>query len=131
VIAQSRPGPVAEFPFFYIPTDFHRHTRYMLASTVHWQPLVNGYSDFIPPDFAEMALTLSSFPNPGGFNILRARRVRYVVFHLGLYNWENRQSAMRRIDAYKDYLKPLSQEEDVWLFEIARWPEQHPDLSGN
>ena len=129
IIAKSRPGPVAEFPFFYNPTDFHRHSRYMLGSTAHWQPLVNGYSDYIPPDFVEIALPLASFPNPEGFDILRARRVRYVVFHLGLYNWENRQGALRRIEAYKDYLKPLSRDEEMWLFEIVKWPEQHPDLS--
>ena len=27
------------------------HAIYMLNSTAHWMPLVNGYSDYIPPDF--------------------------------------------------------------------------------
>jgi hypothetical protein len=128
-LAKSRFGVVAEFPFFYIPTDFHRHSRYMLGSTAHWLPLVNGYSDYIPPDFVDIALPLASFPNPEGFDILRARRARYAVFHLDLYNTRNRQSTLRRIEAYKDYLEPLVQDDDVWLFEIVKWPEQHPDLS--
>ncbi len=46
-------GPVAEFPFFNQRIDFHLHTRYMLKSTAHWQPLVNGYSDHIPVEFRD------------------------------------------------------------------------------
>ena len=130
VIAQSRPGPVAEFPFFYQVPDFYRHSRYMLASTVHWQPLINGYSDHIPPDFVEMTVPISSFPNPEGFDILRTRRARYVVFHLRLYDSRNRAAVLRRIEAYRDYLKPLYQDDQAWLFEIVSWPERHPDLSG-
>jgi hypothetical protein len=129
-IALSRPGPVAEFPFFYRAADFYRHSRYMLGSTVHWQPLINGYSDHIPSDFVEMTVPLSSFPNPEGFDILRARRARYVVFHLALYDRGNRAAVLSRIAAYERYLRPLVREEDVWLFEIAEWPDQHPDLSG-
>ena len=130
VLAQSRPGAVAEFPFFYIPADFFRHSRYLLGSTAHWQPLVNGYSDYIPPDFVEIAVPLASFPNPEGFEILRARRARYAVFHLDLYNSSNREGTLKRIEAYKEYLKPLVREDNVWLFEIIKWPEKHPDLSG-
>ncbi len=129
-LATARPGAVAEFPFFYIPGDFHRHARYMLGSTAHWQPLINGYSDYIPPDWAASTLLLSSFPNPEGFEILHARRARYAIFHLGLYTARSRQALLKRIDAYGDALKPLVKDDDVWLFEIARWPETHPDLSG-
>lgn len=125
----ARPGAVAEFPFFYIPVDFHRHARYMLGSTAHWQPLVNGYSDYIPPDWAQSTLLLSSFPNPEGFEILRARRARYVVFHLKLYARQAREAVLFRIRAYSEYLRPLVRDDDVWLFEITGWPELHPDLS--
>ena len=90
---------------------------------------MNGYSDYIPQDFVEIAPLLASFPNPEGFDILRARRARYAVFHLDLYNSDNREAALKRIEAYKDNLKPLVQDDDLWLFEIVKWPEQHPDLS--
>ena len=30
---------MAEFPFFHLREDFHRHTEFMLFSTAHWQPL--------------------------------------------------------------------------------------------
>ena len=38
-LASMPRGPVAEFPFYDRRTDFHIHTRYMLNSTAHWQPL--------------------------------------------------------------------------------------------
>ena len=79
-------GPVAEFPFFYLRMDFPRHAEYMLYSTAHWKPLINGYSDHIPPDFRAMVVPLSSFPNPESFAILKQLRARYVVFHLNLYD---------------------------------------------
>ncbi len=44
-------GPVAEFPYFYQRSDFPRHAEYMLGSTYHFQPLINGYSDHIPAEW--------------------------------------------------------------------------------
>ncbi len=64
-LASMPRGPVAEFPFYDRRTDFHLHTRYMLNSTVHWQPLVNGYSDHIPADFRTLAPVLATFPSTG------------------------------------------------------------------
>jgi hypothetical protein len=129
VLAQARPGVVVEFPFFHSASEYYRHAQYMLHSTAHWLPLVNGYSDFIPQDFSESALPIASFPNPEGFHLLRERRARYAVFHLKLYDWRNRNALLQRLDAYGEFLQPLVKEEDVWLFEIVRWPETHPVLS--
>lgn len=122
VLAAARPGPVAEFPFFYNRSDYPRHTAYMLYSTTHWQPLINGYSDHIPADFRAMVEPLSSFPTLESFAMLRSRRARYVVFHLNLYDQALRRRLMERLDTYKSYLTPLSRTGDVWLFEIAAWP---------
>ena len=43
-------------------------------STYHWQPLVNGYSDLIPPDFEQVALLMTQFPDPASFAMLREPR---------------------------------------------------------
>ena len=61
-LAKLPRGVVAEFPFYYERPDFPRHARYMLASTYHWQPLVNGYSDHIPSDFRQIVRPISSSP---------------------------------------------------------------------
>jgi hypothetical protein len=117
-------GPVAEFPFFYLRMDFSRHSEYMLYSTAHWRPLVNGYSDHIPPDFRAMVVPLSSFPNPESFAILKQLRVQYVVFHVNLYDRRAVVDLRARIDQYREYLRPIRIEDPVWLFQIAAWPPQ-------
>ena len=38
------------------------HAQYMVFSTAHWMPLINGYSDHIPDDFRQAAFVLDSFP---------------------------------------------------------------------
>ena len=63
MLARLPRGAVAEFPFYERRIDFHIHTIYMVNSTRHWQPLLNGYSDYIPPDFRTLAVTLASFPS--------------------------------------------------------------------
>jgi hypothetical protein len=117
-------GPVVEFPFFYRRQDYHRHAEYMLSSTVHWRPLVNGYGDYIPPDFREMTVPLSSFPNPASFKILQRLDTRYVIFHFDLYSRESAAAVKQRIEQYRDYLRPIHQEDPVWLFQIVAWPPE-------
>jgi hypothetical protein len=122
LLATARPGPVVELPFFYERSDFPRHAYYMLYSTYHWQPLINGYSDHIPQDFRDMVIPMSSFPTRESFALLERRRARYVVFHLNLYDRRSREKLMQRLEQYQQYLAPLSREDDVWLYEIVGWP---------
>ena len=89
-------GPVIEMPFFYPAVGLFQHAKYMLASTSHWMPLVNGYSDFIPPDFRDHVMTLAPFPSRDAFKILEPGRVRYAVFHMNGYNTENRNEVHGR-----------------------------------
>ena len=49
-LAALPPGALIEMPVFSRRAQFFR-ARYMLASTIHWMPLVNAYSDYIPPAF--------------------------------------------------------------------------------
>jgi hypothetical protein len=115
-------GPVVEFPYFYRRPDFPRHAVYMLNSTAHWMPLVNGYSDHIPQDFREHVVPLSSFPTRESFAILAKIGARYAVFHLDMYDRRSRERVIERIAEYGNFLRPLVKEGDVWLFEIVGWP---------
>jgi hypothetical protein len=121
-LATLPPGPVLEMPFFYRRIDFTRHSEYMLNSTAHWKPLINGYSDFIPPDWRAMVVPVSSFPNPESFNLLRQWRPRYVLFHVNFYDHRAWPLVKARIDEYRDYLRPVVLEDPVWLFQIDGWP---------
>ncbi len=115
-------GVVVEFPYWYERSDFPRHAYYMLNSTTHWKPLVNGYSDHIPADFRKTVIPLSSFPSRESFGILARADARYVVFHLDMYNTRLRERLFERLKTYSAYLRPLAQEGPVWLYEIVGWP---------
>ena len=117
-------GPVAEFPFFAQRIEFPRHSEYMLNSTAHWRPLVNGYSDHIPAEFRAMVVPLSTFPSRESFVILKQLRARYVVFHWNFYHHRTAAEVKARLDEYGDYLRPIRLEDPVWLFEIAAWPPE-------
>jgi hypothetical protein len=122
VLARLPRGPLAEFPYFYRRGDFPRHAEYMLGATVHWQPLINGYSDHIPAEWRETVTPLSSFPTRESFSILGKLGARYAVFHLGMYDRRSRARLIERLDTYGRYLRPLVKQDDVWLYEIVDWP---------
>jgi hypothetical protein len=115
-------GPVIEMPFFYPEVGLFQHTKYMLASTAHWMPMVNGYSDYIPPDFYEHVMLLAPFPSRDAFKILEPNRVRYAVFHMNGYNTENRNDVLTRLKEFEPYLRPLYMDDTTRLYEIVGFP---------
>ena len=121
LLAQLPPGPVAEFPFFGTRAAFHLHTQFMLFSTSHWLPLVNGYSDYFPRDFREAAPVLETFPSNDSFAVLRRRRVRYITV-----NWEmfgpRRGEIEERLRPYAPNLRPLASDELMTLYEVVFYP---------
>lgn len=122
-LAQLPRGPVIELPYWYERLAYPRHAEYMLTSTAHWQPLINGYSDHIPQDFRETALPLSTFPSRESFAILEKLGARYAVFHLDLMDPRTREKQIERVEVdYKEYLRPIEKDGEVWLFEITGWP---------
>ena len=116
-------APVIELPYWATSIEYHRHAEYMLASTAHWQPLINGYSDHIPQDFRDHAVTLATFPSRESFAILEPLQARYAVFHLDLMAPDARTDLITRLDVdYAGYLRPLEKDGNVWLYEIVAWP---------
>jgi hypothetical protein len=122
VLASMPRGAVIEMPFFYPAVGLYQHTKYMVTSTTHWMPLVNGYSDYIPDDFYEHVVLLSSFPSRDSFKILEPNRVRYAVFHMYGYNDENRRDMLTRLAEFAQYLRPLYQDQYSRLYEIVGFP---------
>ena len=122
-LARLPKAPTIELPYWNRSIDFHRHAEYMLASTAHWQPLINGYSDHIPQDFRDNSVVLATFPSRESFAILEPLGARYVVFHLDLMAPPDRADLITRIDTdYLGYLRPLEKDGEVWLYEIVARP---------
>jgi hypothetical protein len=124
VLARMPRGALAEFPFYDRRIDFHIHSRYMLFSTAHWQPLVNGYSDHIPADFRTLATTLATFPSRESFDALRERHVRYISIHRGRqgYGGATAPEIERRLQPYLQNLRPVADDGNIAIYEIVSWP---------
>jgi hypothetical protein len=114
-------GPLAEFPFYGERIAFPLHTQYMLFSTSHWMPLVNGYSDVIPNDFRQAAAVLDSFPSDDAFAVLARRRVRYITVHWDMFAGRD-EEIRARLERYRSNLRVLSSDERMTLFEVVRYP---------
>lgn len=115
-------GVVAHFPYFVDRADRHRHTEYMLTSTFHWKPLINGYSDYTPADVRKDMPKLALFPEQAAWPVLREHRVRYVLIHWWLYPVEERDRIMQQTRQLANYLRPIVDSPSVGLYEIVAWP---------
>jgi hypothetical protein len=79
-LAAERGAVVVEFPL-YPHHIYFANAPYMLNSTRHWKPLVNGYSAFIPPTFFHFVDVLADFPSQKALHALRSAGVTHVVVH--------------------------------------------------
>jgi hypothetical protein len=94
----------------------------MLDSTTHWKPLVDGYSDYIPPDFDARAETLADFPSLGSLTDMKRDGIRYAVVHLQPYEPAMRAELEARARALAPYLRELHRDDELLLFEVVRYP---------
>ena len=81
VLAQE-PGPVvlAEMPFYPRQAVFE-NADYVLNSTAHWRPLLNGYSGYTPESYGRLADDLWYFPEDRAIAAMRSAGVTHVLVH--------------------------------------------------
>ena len=119
VLAAMPRAAVAEFPFYGERIAFPLHAQYMMLSTTHWMPLVNGYSDYIPQDFREAAIVLDSFPSNDTFDVLaeapRALSRRFT----GTCTARAPKKFSTKLKEFEQYLRPLGSDETMTLYEIV------------
>ncbi|MEO8505747.1 MAG: hypothetical protein ABI609_17765 [Acidobacteriota bacterium] len=68
-----------------------REARAMYASTVHWKPIANGYSGFLPAPFRELVEGIPGLPDGKGFELLRHMGVSHLLVHA----WDRRLRVAR------------------------------------
>lgn len=76
----TQPGveAVLELPLLPPPGEVH----YMYRATVHWKPIVNGYSGHVPPHYSRLtSLCCWPVPNDAALALLRRWGVTHVVVH--------------------------------------------------
>jgi hypothetical protein len=80
VLAREPQAVVAEFPLP-APDAVFRNAPYMLYSTRHWRPMINGYSGFLPQSYRAHWAAVGAFPEPAAVEALAAIGVTHVVVH--------------------------------------------------
>jgi hypothetical protein len=83
-LARQPPGTVlVELPLGQPDYDL----RAMYYSTVHWRPVVNGYSGFFPPHYGQLAAALSEMGRHPEVSLqaLRASGATHAIVHEGAY----------------------------------------------
>jgi hypothetical protein len=122
-LASMDPGPIAVFPVP-DPRDTiaaaSRHSQYMLHSTAHFLPLVNGYSGFTPERHDRIFRELASFPSEKGVEELEALGVRYLALHRRGYEGKEWDSVLDRIARYSERLALRETFEEGRIYEITR-----------
>jgi hypothetical protein len=61
-----------------------KETAYMYYSTLHWKPIVNGYSSFVPAGYESLAPKMRLLPDDDGFDDLQRLGVSHLVVHSDL-----------------------------------------------
>jgi hypothetical protein len=112
-LAKEPNAVVAEIPFP-IPQQWFLNGRYMVNSTRHWRPLLNGYSGFRPQSYGESHDALNGFPSEASLIGLHSRGATHVVVH--------RQSlGPGRFDAIAGVrsLQLLANDDEIWLYRLV------------
>jgi hypothetical protein len=105
----SEPGPVvlAETPFYPAHAAFQNGV-YVLNSTAHWRPLMNGYSGYTPASYRRVAWTFWNFPREGSIQAMREAGVTHFTVHPERYGSRVEQT-----------IEQLSRRPDVELLAIS------------
>jgi hypothetical protein len=69
---------IVVFPF-YPSTSLQDNARYMLQSTAHWKPMLNGYSGYMPVSMFEHYRVLRDFPSDASIAYLKALGISHVL----------------------------------------------------
>ncbi len=82
-LASLPPGAVLSLPTYRATPEAFREADYLLYSTRHWHPIVNGFGRHEPAAHGDNMTTLARFPASDAMRRFRELGVRYVVVHAG------------------------------------------------
>ena len=102
--AQPAGTPVVHLPMLDVyglerRPAFHESV-YMVYSTHHWLPLVNGYAGIEPTEYRRYRELSRFFPAAEFLDAMRGIGVRYVVVHRGGYGpnqWERLEAGLEAV----------------------------------
>ena len=123
VIQSLGPGPIIELPLPRLDALPGRDAIYMLWSTTHWLPIVNGNSGYYPAAYSETVVRMENFPDDRSITQLANLGIRYVVVHRAFYDVAEYPSLVEQMKRRQDlrhqgtFSDPLG---DCELFTVNR-----------
>jgi hypothetical protein len=106
-LVADEPGRVvlAETPFF-PPQAVFENAGYVLASTAHWRPLMNGYSGYVPGPYRQYAASFWFFPEDFAIQEMRKAGVTHIMVHPQRF-YQDAAKVMEKVAA-SPYLERLA-----------------------
>jgi hypothetical protein len=104
----ARQSVVVELPI----VDWDFDPQYMFWSIFHWQPLVNGYSGYVPSGYTRTLARMRTFPDENAIARLKDLNVRYILVHETFYQTDDRTSLMMQLARRSDM---------VWAGKYRDW----------
>jgi hypothetical protein len=119
-LLRDEPGPVvvAEQPFFPRWAIF-QNAPYVLASTAHWRPLMNGYSGYTPDTYQKYADAFWYFPQDWAIQAMKDAGVTHVVVHPAAFH-KDHQAVVAVLDRRSDFELLGIGSDDVRVYRLKR-----------
>ena len=95
----------------------NRNAVYIFHSVYHQQPLVNGYSGFIPPEYYALVREMQVFPSAATVERLDRWGVEWIVVHADRYR--DAAGLRRRMDELSS-VELVQDFGSTWLYRIRR-----------
>jgi hypothetical protein len=92
-----------------LPIGYWDHDPlYEFLSIYHWQPMINGYTGFVPEGFEATIAALMTFPDAASIQLLRDRHVSYVVLSAKDYGEPRYSELTQALRGHPDFDEPVS-----------------------
>jgi hypothetical protein len=116
----TEPGPVilAEQPFFPRWAIF-QNSHYVLASTAHWRPLMNGYSGYTPESYQHFADSFWYFPEERAIQSMKDAGVTHVVVHVAAFH-KDHQAVLPALENRADFELMAIGRDGIRLYRLKR-----------
>ena len=112
----ERGAVVLELPMYERRAAF-ANAPYMLNSTSHWKPIVNGYSGFLPASYVRLWTQVQDFPGYDALEIMHRRGITHAVVHeaafIGMYG----RQRFDDIGAVRS-LREIAREGDIHIYRL-------------
>ena len=118
LVRAERPALVVELPFWTQGAGFQQ-VPFMLNSTRHWQPMLNGYSGYRPQSFYDTAEQVKSFPSAESIAWLQQKGVTHLFVQMGAYD----EGMPARLGAIP-VLHEMASDRGVTLYRLDRAAER-------